>query len=173
MKKRITIEEDVEKDDDDDKSLTEEQQTELQLENGEMQTRFSRAWVPPVHTVVLDFSVISYVDSVAVKILSQIIMDYKEVGIKIFLAGCREDVRKIIKKSEFYQTIDYNCLYFTIHEAVVIAQELNQQVGGPPLSPKDVLMVEEESREASARLAAISESEEKYPGDIPQLGASE
>lgn len=44
---------------------------------------------------------------------------------------------------------------------------------GPPLSPKDVLMVEEESREASARLAAISESEEKYPGDIPQLGASE
>lgn len=40
-----------------------------------------------------------------------------------------EDVRKIIKKSEFYQTIDYNCLYFTIHEAVVIAQELNQQVG--------------------------------------------
>lgn len=72
MKKRITIEEDVEKDDDDDKSLTEEQQTELQLENGEMQTRFSRAWVPPVHTVVLDFSVISYVDSVAVKILSQV-----------------------------------------------------------------------------------------------------
>uniref|UniRef100_A0A8W8LYM4 STAS domain-containing protein n=1 Tax=Magallana gigas TaxID=29159 RepID=A0A8W8LYM4_MAGGI len=173
MKKRITIEEDVEKDDDDDKSLTEEQQNELQLENGEMQTRFSRAWVPPVHTVVLDFSVISYVDSVAVKILSQIIMDYKEVGIKIFLAGCREDVRKIIKKSEFYQTIDYNCLYFTIHEAVVIAQELNQQVGGPPLSPKDVLMVEEESREASARLAAISESGENYPGDIPQLGASE
>lgn len=44
---------------------------------------------------------------------------------------------------------------------------------GPPLSPKDVLMVEEESREASARLAAISESGEKYPGDIPQLGASE
>lgn len=44
---------------------------------------------------------------------------------------------------------------------------------GPPLSPKDVLMVEEESREASARLAAISESEEKYPRDIPQLGASE
>lgn len=56
---------------------------------------------------------------------------------------------------------------------MVIAQELNQQVGGPPLSPKDVLMVEEESREASARLAAISESGEKYPGDIPQLGASE
>lgn len=44
---------------------------------------------------------------------------------------------------------------------------------GPPLSPKDVLMVEEESREASARLAAISESEEKYSKDIPQLGASE
>lgn len=71
MKKRTSIEEDVEKDDDD-KSLTEEQQTELQLENGEMQTRFSRAWVPPVHTVILDFSVISYVDSVAVKILSQV-----------------------------------------------------------------------------------------------------
>lgn len=43
----------------------------------------------------------------------------------------------------------------------------------PPLSPKDVLMVEEESREASARLATISEGGEKYLGDIPQLGASE
>lgn len=43
----------------------------------------------------------------------------------------------------------------------------------PPLSPKDVLMVEEESREASARLATISEGGEKYPGYIPQLGASE
>ncbi|XP_078341333.1 prestin-like [Crassostrea virginica] len=169
----MSIEEDVEKDDDD-KSLTEEQQTELQQENGEMQTRFSRAWVPPVHTVVLDFSVISYVDSVAVKVLSQIIMDYKEVGIKIFLAGCREDIRKIIKKSEFYQTIDYNCLYFTIHEAVVIAQELHQQIGDPPLSPKDVLIVEEESREASARLAAISEDgEERGVKSLPQLGANE
>lgn len=52
--------------------------------------------------------------------------------LELFIFICSflsEDVRKIIKKSEFYQTIDYNCLYFTIHEAVVIAQELNQQVG--------------------------------------------
>ncbi|XP_062620875.1 prestin-like, partial [Saccostrea cucullata] len=169
LKQKSSIEEDVEKDDDDDRELTDEQQTELQLENGEMQTRFSRAWVPPVHTVVLDFSVISYVDSVAVKVLSQIIMDFKEVGIKVFLAGCREDVRKIIKKSEFYKSIDYNCLYFTIHEAVVIAQELHQQVGDPPLSPKDILIVEEESREASARLAAYEGDDE----NIPQVGANE
>ncbi|XP_061195318.1 prestin-like [Saccostrea echinata] len=173
LRQKSSIEEDVERDDDDDRELTDEQQTELQLENGEMQTRFSRAWVPPVHTVVLDFSVISYVDSVAVKVLSQIIMDFKEVGIKVFLAGCREDVRKIIKKSEFYKSIDYNCLYFTIHEAVVIAQELHQQVGDPPLSPKDILIVEEESREASARLAAYEGDDEKVHKDIPQVGANE
>lgn len=44
----------------------------------------------------------------------------------------------------------------------------------PPLSPKDVLMVEEESREASARLAAISEDgEERGVKSLPQLGANE
>lgn len=72
LKQKSSIEEDVEKNEDE-KELTEEQQTELQLENGEMQARFSRAWIPPVHTVVLDFSVISYVDTVAVKVLSQVL----------------------------------------------------------------------------------------------------
>jgi hypothetical protein len=77
LQQRSSIEDDVERTSDDDRDLTEEQQTELQKtelqhENGEMQVRFSRAWIPPVHTVVLDFSVISYVDTVAVKILSQV-----------------------------------------------------------------------------------------------------
>lgn len=72
MKKRIIIEEDVEKDDDDDKFLIEEQQIELQLENGEMQMRFFCVWVLFVYIVVFDFFVISYVDSVVVKIFLQV-----------------------------------------------------------------------------------------------------
>ncbi|KAK3101893.1 hypothetical protein FSP39_007131 [Pinctada imbricata] len=122
-KMRSSIEEEVDKEIGDE--LTEEQETILNKDKKELQSRFSKAWLPPVHTVVLDFSVVSYIDTVAIKVLSQILEEYKEVGIKVFLSGCREDVRKIIKKADFYQSIDYNCLYFTIHEAVVIAQELN------------------------------------------------
>ena len=73
---RSSIEEEVEKEVGEE--LTDEQQTMLNKEKRELQTRFSRAWLPPVHTVILDFSVISYVDTVAVKVLSQV-WDYLEL----------------------------------------------------------------------------------------------
>ncbi|KAJ8302237.1 hypothetical protein KUTeg_021224 [Tegillarca granosa] len=35
-----------------------------------------------------------------------------------------DEVRTMLRKADFYRSVDYNCLYFTVHEAVVIAQEL-------------------------------------------------
>lgn len=36
-----------------------------------------------------------------------------------------EDVRALLKKTEFYRSVDYNPVYYTVHEAVIIANELN------------------------------------------------
>jgi len=34
------------------------------------------------------------------------------------------DVLKMVKVAKFYKSLDYVCLYYTIHEAVVIGQEI-------------------------------------------------
>ena len=30
----------------------------------------------------------------------------------------------MLRQADFYKKVDYNCLYFTIHEAVVIGKEI-------------------------------------------------
>lgn len=104
---------------------TEEHDQLLAKEKNELKRIFLKAWIPPIHTLIIDCSVVSYLDTVAVKVLTQIFADFKEVGIKVFLAGCREDVRELLKKTEFYRSVDYNPIYYTVHEAVVISNELN------------------------------------------------
>ncbi|CAG2193140.1 unnamed protein product [Mytilus edulis] len=104
---------------------TEEHDQLLAKEKKELKRIFLRAWIPPIHTLIIDCSVVSYLDTVAVKVLTQIFADFKEIGIKVFLAGCREDVRDLLKRTEFYRSVDYNPIYYTVHEAVIIANELN------------------------------------------------
>ncbi|XP_052105599.1 solute carrier family 26 member 6-like [Mytilus californianus] len=122
-KQKSSIEEEVNKEIPEE--WTEEHDQLLAKEKKELKKIFLRAWIPPIHTLIIDCSVVSYLDTVAVKVLTQIFADFKEIGIKVFLAGCREDVRDLLKRTEFYRSVDYNPIYYTVHEAVIIANELN------------------------------------------------
>ncbi|CAC5411725.1 SLC26A6 [Mytilus coruscus] len=122
-KQKSSIEEEVNKEIPEE--WTEEHDQLLAKEKKELKRIFLRAWIPPIHTLIIDCSVVSYLDTVAVKVLTQIFADFKEIGIKVFLAGCREDVRDLLKRTEFYRSVDYNPIYYTVHEAVIIANELN------------------------------------------------
>ncbi|XP_045165867.2 solute carrier family 26 member 6-like [Mercenaria mercenaria] len=101
-----------------------EEQIKKATENKLIMDRFAKAWQPPIKILILDLSVVNYVDTVAVKQLSTIVKDYKEVGIKVLIAGCKPDVRLMLRNAEFYKNIDYTCLFFTVHEAVIIGQEV-------------------------------------------------
>ncbi|KAL4226719.1 hypothetical protein ACF0H5_014699 [Mactra antiquata] len=103
---------------------TYEEQIKKVAENKLILDRFAKAWQPPIKILILDLSVVNYVDTVAVKQLSEIVKDYKEVGVKVLLAGCKPDVRTMLRNADFYKTVDYTCLFFTVHEAVVIGQEI-------------------------------------------------
>ncbi|KAJ8302236.1 hypothetical protein KUTeg_021223 [Tegillarca granosa] len=52
--------------------LTEQQESLLAKEKKEILKRFSKAWIPPIHTLIIDLSVVSYVDTVSLKILTQV-----------------------------------------------------------------------------------------------------
>ena len=34
------------------------------------------------------------------------------------------EVRNMLRQAEFYRSVNYNCIYYTIHEAVVIGEEI-------------------------------------------------
>uniref|UniRef100_A0A803VWC1 Solute carrier family 26 member 6 n=1 Tax=Ficedula albicollis TaxID=59894 RepID=A0A803VWC1_FICAL len=43
---------------------------------------------PSFHTVILDFSPVSFVDTVSIKILKNIFKDFQEIEVDVFVAGC-------------------------------------------------------------------------------------
>ncbi|XP_069142268.1 prestin-like [Argopecten irradians] len=141
--------------------LTDEHKNLLMEQKNEIVDLFSNAWIPPIHTLVIDCSVIDYVDTSAVKILAQIVNEYKDVGIKVFLAGLREDGRNILKKADFYHEVEYNCLYYTVHEAVVISQEIHAHL--VQSDPKYLQMVKREFGDTSSftNLTTVGECSEE------------
>ncbi|XP_033745654.1 prestin-like [Pecten maximus] len=141
--------------------LTDEHKNLLIEQKNEIVDLFSKAWIPPIHTLVIDCSVIDYVDTSAVKILAQIVNEYKDVGIKVFLAGLREDGRNILKKADFYHEVEYNCLYYTVHEAVVISQEIHAHL--VQSDPKYLQMVKREFGDTSSftNLTTVGECSEE------------
>ena len=51
---------------------TEEHEQLLAKEKKELKRIFLKAWIPPIHTLIIDCSVVSYLDTVAVKVLTQV-----------------------------------------------------------------------------------------------------
>ncbi|XP_023932100.1 sulfate transporter-like isoform X2 [Lingula anatina] len=74
-----------------------------------------------IHHVIIDCSSVSYIDSGGVKMLSQVMSDYKEVGVAVFLAHCKRRVRKMFRKAGLHKKHEQDLLYITIHDAVIAA----------------------------------------------------
>ncbi|XP_041349983.1 solute carrier family 26 member 6-like isoform X3 [Gigantopelta aegis] len=73
-----------------------------------------------IHSIIIDCSTISYVDSVGVKTLGQIVQEYNAVDIQIYLAQCRGRVRAMLEKTGYFKTTeDREGLFVTIHDAVL------------------------------------------------------
>lgn len=75
-----------------------------------------------VHYIILDCSTISYVDSVGVKVLQQIITEYRAFNVTVYLAQCKSGVREMFERTNFYNVGSKHFLFITIHDAVVSAQ---------------------------------------------------
>ncbi|XP_070193359.1 prestin-like [Littorina saxatilis] len=74
-----------------------------------------------VFAIVVDGSTIQYVDSVTTRFLREIIQEYKEVGIEVFLGECKPTVRSMLDKSGFYVHVPRRNVCATIHHAVTLA----------------------------------------------------
>ncbi|XP_021017529.1 prestin isoform X2 [Mus caroli] len=90
-----------------------------------------------VHTVILDFTQVNFVDSVGVKTLAGIVKEYGDVGIYVYLAGCSPQVVNDLTRNNFFENPALKELLFhSIHDAVLGSQVreamAEQEATAPP-----------------------------------------
>uniref|UniRef100_A0A3Q3WIC0 STAS domain-containing protein n=1 Tax=Mola mola TaxID=94237 RepID=A0A3Q3WIC0_MOLML len=83
------------------------------------------------HSIILDISTTSFVDTVAVKTLKNIFRDFGEIDLDIYLAGCQACVVAQLEAASFFsETIPKSKLFVSVHDAVL---QILHQPGHPDL----------------------------------------
>nr|XP_056702105.1 prestin [Euleptes europaea] len=76
-----------------------------------------------VHSIILDFSPVNFIDSVGVKTLKSIIKEYEDIGISVHIAGCNGSVMDNLVRLQFFDKPTQRDLLFpSIHDAVLTSQ---------------------------------------------------
>uniref|UniRef100_A0A8C5V1I7 Solute carrier family 26 member 5 n=1 Tax=Microcebus murinus TaxID=30608 RepID=A0A8C5V1I7_MICMU len=102
-------------------------------------------FMPPgdnVHTVILDFTQVNFIDSVGVKTLAGIVKEYGDVGIYVYLAGCSAQVVNDLTRNRFFENPAlWELLFHSIHDAVLGSQvrEALAEQEASALPPQDDL----------------------------------
>lgn len=71
--------------------------------------------------VIIDCSMFGYIDLTGVSALIQAVTCFDHMGIEVLLSGCRFGVRKMLRKTNFYDKVPQDRLHLTIHDAVLYA----------------------------------------------------
>lgn len=72
------------------------------------------------HSIILDFSTVSFIDTVTLKTLTNIFRDFAEVDITVYIAGCQGCVVQQLDRGRFFtDSITKNQLFPSIHDAVL------------------------------------------------------
>uniref|UniRef100_A0A3B5AY70 Solute carrier family 26 member 6-like n=1 Tax=Stegastes partitus TaxID=144197 RepID=A0A3B5AY70_9TELE len=88
-----------------------------------------RACRSDTHSIILDISTTSFVDTVSVKTLKSIFKDFGQVDLEIYLAGCQACVVEQLETAGFFSdSIPKSRLFVTVHDAVLhILKKLGQK----------------------------------------------
>ncbi|XP_062955041.1 prestin isoform X2 [Cynocephalus volans] len=97
-------------------------------------------FMPPgdnVHTIILDFTQVNFIDSVGVKTVAGIVKEYGDVGIYVYLAGCSAQVVNDLTRNRFFENPAlWELLFHSIHDAVLGSQVrealAEQEASAPP-----------------------------------------
>ncbi|XP_065511686.1 prestin isoform X1 [Caloenas nicobarica] len=81
-----------------------------------------------IHSLILDFTPVNFVDSVGAKTLKSIIKEYKEVGVSVCIASCSGPVMDELTRLKFFDNAAMRELLFhSIHDAVLACQVKERQ----------------------------------------------
>lgn len=78
---------------------------------------------PNIHSLILDFTPVNFVDSVGAKTLKSIIKEHKEVGVCVCIASCSGPVMNELTRLNFFdKSVTRELLFHSIHDAVLACQ---------------------------------------------------
>ncbi|KAM3915531.1 solute carrier family 26 member 6-like [Leptodactylus fuscus] len=82
----------------------------------------------PFHSLILDLSTVSFVDTVSIKILKTIFRDFQEIDVSVYLVGCHENVLDQLECGNFFsKTITKRQLFSSIHDAVTYISKVHSK----------------------------------------------
>ncbi|NXT19446.1 S26A8 protein, partial [Syrrhaptes paradoxus] len=81
----------------------------------------------PVHTIILDFSMVQFVDATGSELLRQIIHMFHNIGITVLIAACHSSVIADFEKSDFFDScVTKERFFLSLHDAVLAALDKHQ-----------------------------------------------
>ncbi|XP_036374003.1 prestin [Megalops cyprinoides] len=89
-----------------------------------------------VHSIILDFTPVNFIDSVGAKAIKSVIKEYAEIDVHVFLAGCSRNLLELLRTLNFFDgKVTPEQVFPTIHDAVLHCQHQeahlsDQQEGG-------------------------------------------
>ncbi|XP_062990260.1 prestin isoform X1 [Elgaria multicarinata webbii] len=90
--------------------------------------------VTNIHSIILDFSPVNFVDSVGVKALKSIIKEYEEIGVSVYITGCNSSVVDNLARLHFFEKPALRDLLFpSVHDAVLTSQLKGLSASQTPL----------------------------------------
>ncbi|XP_042743974.1 testis anion transporter 1 isoform X5 [Lagopus leucura] len=82
----------------------------------------------PVHTIILDFSMVQFVDLQGSDLLRQIFHMFFNIGITVLIAGCHSSVIAAFEKNEFFDScVTKEVFFLTLHDALLAALARHQK----------------------------------------------
>ncbi|XP_062056795.1 solute carrier family 26 member 6 isoform X2 [Lepus europaeus] len=77
---------------------------------------------PDFHSLVLDLSTLSFVDTVCIKSLKNIFRDFREIEVEVYIAACHSPVVAQLEAGHFFDgSITKQHLFVSVHDAVTFA----------------------------------------------------
>ncbi|KAK7149708.1 hypothetical protein R3I94_009117 [Phoxinus phoxinus] len=95
------------------------QTTENHTES-ESEDDFFLQCLSPIHSIILDFTPVNFIDSVGAKTIKSVIKEYATVDVTVVLAGCSRILLSDLRTLQFFcEPVTSDLIFPTIHDAVL------------------------------------------------------
>ncbi|XP_062928625.1 pendrin isoform X2 [Mobula hypostoma] len=111
----------------DDENAAEEPDPEVPTKEVEIQVDWNaelpiKVLVPKVtiHSLIFDFSSVSFIDIVGVRIFKMLVKQFERIGVKVYVAAYEDHIVKKLENCGFFdESVKKDMFYLTVHDAVV------------------------------------------------------
>ncbi|XP_017601513.1 PREDICTED: pendrin isoform X2 [Corvus brachyrhynchos] len=119
-------------------------EVEIQVDwNSELPVKVNIPKVP-IHSLILDFGAVTFLDIVAVRSIKTIIKEFERIDVRVYFASYQDNLISQLERSAFFDdTVRKDIFFLTVHDAVLyIRNQMTYSDNQDPIFEKISLMQE-------------------------------